>query len=255
MSKIFLLTIFSLLFLSSCSFFTETQELKRRNLEEFYQGSEVVRFFLPPLPDWANQSQTATCKRSESVDYLKIDDLMATFRLDYQQAIQFQYMYNIESRKRREEASLEYIPFKENEKLFYSISDRIQARIFHFIPPKFNVVNLIWIDQAVQDQKILSKLKKLMKSKEMDKGHPVFVSLCLSKRELENFRKVNNFSDVVKLIPYELFSPYDSAGKLSSNQSLNFEKLFKIKKLKLNLYQSTKRIPIEFVGKFKLKKY
>ena len=78
--------------INSCGFFSQTQDLKRRNLGEYYQGSEVVRFFLPPLPQWANQSQSGQCKRIESVDYLKLDDLMATFQLDYNQAIQFQYM-------------------------------------------------------------------------------------------------------------------------------------------------------------------
>ena len=155
----------------------------------------------------------------------------------------------------RAEASLDYIPFKENEKLFYAISDRIQAKIFLFIPPKFNRVHLIWIDQAFQNKLELKKLKKLMKSPEMDKGHPVFVSLCLSKEQLEKFYEVNNFSEGIKLISYEFFSPYSERGKLRPFQGLNFNKLFVNKKSKLYLYQPSRRIPIEFNGKFKLKVY
>jgi hypothetical protein len=241
---------------SSCSLFSShTQELKKRNLGEYFQSSEVVRYLLPPLPEWANKSQAGRCSRSDSINYLRLDDLMTSFSLSYSQAVQFQYMYNIEAKKLKEDSSIKYLPFKENEKLFYSVSDKIKANIYLFIPPKFKRIHLIWIDNAVARNSELKKLKRLMASSQMDKGHPVFVSLCLSKKQLEKFHRVNNFNDAVKLISYEFFSPFSTRGRMKSYESLNFAILFNIRGVKIYLYQSNRNIPDEFVGKFKTRFY
>jgi hypothetical protein len=250
--KIILLQLVVLLSIVSCSLFSShTQELKKRNLGEYFQSSEVVRYLLPPLPEWANKSQSGRCNRVDSITYLKLDDLMTSFSLDYAQAIQFQYMYNVEAKRLKESSSIHYLPFKENEKLFYAVSDRIKANIFFFLPPKFRRVHLVWVDSAITNKTELKKLKKIMASKKMNLGHPVFVSLCLSKNQLEAFRMGNNFSDSVKLISYEFFSPYSTTGKMRTYETLDFSKLFHIKRLQLYLYQSNKNIPDEFVGKFK----
>jgi hypothetical protein len=247
-----------LLFIStlSCSLFSShTHELKKRNLGEYFQNSEVVRYLLPPLPEWANASPSGKCSRTDSINYLKLDDLMTSFSLSYAQAVQFQYMYNIEAKKLKEDSSIKYLPFKENEKLFYAVSDRIKANIYMFIPPKFKRVHLIWIDNAVSKNSELKKLKRLMTSSQMGLGHPVFVSLCLSKQQLEKFHAKNNFNDSVKMISYEFFSPFSTRGRMRSYESLNFAKFLNIRGLKLYLYQSNKNIPDEFVGKFKTKFY
>jgi hypothetical protein len=240
----------------SCSLFSShTQELKKRNLGEYFQSSEVVRFLLPPLPEWANTSQAGRCARADSINYLKLDDLMTSFSLSYSQALQFQFMYNVEAKKLKEQSSIQYLPFKENEKLFHAVSDRIKANIFLFIPPKFNRVHLIWIDSAAEKSSELKKLKKLMASSQMNLGHPVFVSLCLNKSQLERFHSMNNFNNSVKLISYEMFSRFSTRGRMKSYESLNFSKFFNIRGLKLYLYQSNIKIPAEFIGKFKTKFY
>jgi hypothetical protein len=240
----------------SCSLFSlHTQELKKRNLGEYFQNSEVVRYLLPPLPEWANKSQSGRCSRGDSINYLKLDDLMTSFSLSYAQAIQFQYMYNIEAKKLKNKSSIKYLPFKENEKLFYAVSDRIKSNIFLFIPPRYNRIHLVWIDNAVTRQKELKKLKKLMKSRKMELGHPIFVSLCLNKKQLEIFHQKNRFSDDIKLISFEMFSPFSARGRMRFFNSLNFSKFFNKKGLKLYLFQSNKNVPDEFVGRFKTKFY
>ena len=243
------------LFVSSCTLFPDNSDLKRRNLGEYFQGSEAVRYFLPPLPDWANQSEAGNCKLSESIDYMRFDDLTTTYSLSYKQAIQFQYMYNIELDKLSQRASIDYIPFKEKEKLFYSVSDKIQSNIFLFIPPKFNRIHLIWIDHAIDNKKYRSELKKLMSRNEMNLGHPVFVSLCLNFKELKKFYEKNNFQEGVKLVSAEMFSPYDQNGQMLAFRGLNFSEFFNKKNLNIFLYLPIKRKPKEFIGEFNIKYY
>ncbi len=242
-----------LCFFISCSFSSKKQDLERRNLGEYFQGSEVIRYFLPPLPEWANQSKSGRCSRSESLNYLKFDDLMTTYSLGYAQAIQFQYMYNVNKRAMKSKATLHYLPFKEGEKLFYFTSERVQANMYLFLPPKYKRVHLIWIDRALKSKAELKKLKKVMEREDMNLGHPVFVSLCLFKNELEQFHQDHHFPDSVKFISYEMFSPYSTDGKLQSFESLNFSKLFEKDDLELYLYQPEKNVPDEFRGDFKLK--
>lgn len=245
-----------LIVLASCSTNTREQEgFERRNLEEYFQSSGVVKYFLPDLPDWANSSVTGQCMRKTPVRYFNFKNLMESFSMDYEKSVQFQYMYNIESRKLKLDVSAEYLPLKEEEKTFYMVSDKIQADIYAFIAPKFKRINLIWIDPALRSDKDLGALKKLMRSSQMDLGHPVFVSLCLSSEEMAAFSKRNRFRDGIRFIPHTMFSPFNEEREISPNLYLNVSALFKPEQ-KIYLYiQKLIDRPREITGDLKLVTY
>ena len=155
----------------------------------------------------------------------------------------------------KEKASASYIPFQEEENLFYKVSDQIQAGIKSFKSPKFKRVHLVWIDAALASKKEESKLRSLVNSTNFSKGHPVFVSLCLSRSEVRNkLKSMGIIVPAARLITYEMFSPYLSLdNQLSPTKSLDFEKMFK-KNQSLHFY-SRWGMPKEFIGNFIVHKY
>lgn len=226
----------------------------RRNLGEYFISSGVVKHLLPELPSWANYSHSGQCRRNSSTRFLDYSTLRNSFSLSYSQASHFQHMFNIQNVKTLSTfKKADYIPFKEEETIFYSISDKVEAGVRSLILPKFNRVHLIWIDRALNDKNELSRLKKLLKKKVMQKGHPVFVSLCLAQHELEEFVKENGMQDLnARLIPFELFSPYDAENnELGINLQLNFDRIFRTDQ-SLHLFIPKVQIPPEFIGNFKI---
>ncbi len=242
--------------LVSCSTNTREEEgFERRNLEEYFQSSGVVKYFLPDLPDWANSNVTGRCMRKTPVRYFNFKNLIESFAMDYEKSVQFQYMYNLESRKLKMDVSAEYLPLKDEEKTFYMVSDRIQAGIYSFMPPKFQRINLVWIDPALSSDKEMESLKKLMNGSQMDLGHPVFVSLCLSTKEMGEFVRENKFRDGVRFIPHTMFSPFNEKREISHHLYLNVPALFKPEQ-KIYLYLSKLNDrPIEIAGELKLVTY
>lgn len=250
MNKFLLLVI---LLISSCT--NSKSNLQRRNLDEYFVGSGVVKYLLPEMPSWSNFSQTGQCRRNKSTRFLDYKNLRQSFALSYEEASHFQHMFNIENAKLLKTVKkAKFIPFKDEENLFYSISDKVQAGVRSFVVPKFNRVHLVWIDYALSDNKELKALKRLLNKSLMKKGHPVFVSLCLSQEEMEKFlidQKMNNMN--IRLIPFELFSPYDQEGELGINFSLFFDRLFRAEQ-QLHLFLPDTLLPSEFIGNFKIHK-
>ena len=242
----------SLLFFSCAT----NKNLKRRNSDEYFIGSGVVSYFLPDIPEWANFNSSSLCKRNFPIRYLNFKKLRESFSFSYEQAIQFQYLFNMENEKLKRVSGVHFLPFKDEESLFYTVLDQVQAGLVAFRKPKFNSVNLVWIDGFLKERNGIKKLKRLMKSSHMDKGHPVFISLCMTHEEIRNFQQKNKMVDYnARVIPYEMFSPFGPINKFENKFSLSFEKMFK-KKQKLNLFIPKKeQLPQEFEGKFIVHKY
>lgn len=253
MKKGFVLFLVFLMTLVSCSQMG-TPGVKRRETTLFQSGTETTRYFLPDLPGWANVSQSANCHRTSQTRYFNLRELRNSFDLSYEQALQLQYMFNHQEKNIMLDANANYLPFKDEEKLFYDVSDRIRAGIKQFRKPTFKRVHLIWIDLAIQDDSELNKLKKLMKSSVMDKGHPVFVSLCLDYFQMSQFITKNNFPDQIRVVPVEMFSPYDTNNNLTTSVQIEFDKIFDANQ-ELYLFLPHGEGPREFVGKFKTQQY
>lgn len=244
-----------ILLVGSCAQDVKKHDMNRRNLAEYLMRSEVVKYFLPDIPAWANFSQTGDCHRTGTVRLMNFQDLRNSFSLSYAEAVHFQHMFNVEIRNLKKRAKLNYLPIKEEEKLFYKISDKIQAGIRQFVLPKFKRVNIVWIDSVLNSKESMKSLKKLLKSEEMGKGHPLFLSLCLNHSELVSFMETNNFGNSsIRLLSYELFTTFDDSNKMRTFFSLNFHKIFR-KDQKLHFFTKDKEIPIAFDGDFKVHKF
>lgn len=245
------LTLF--LLLTSCSSYT-LKNYERRNEREYENGNGVIQYFLADLPNWANFSSAGSCHRNFPVRYLNIKNLRESFSLSYEEAVQFQLMFNELSEEMKRKASASYIPFKDEEKIFYTVLDRVKAGIRNFTRPKYKVVNLVWIDTALEGKKSLSRVKGLLNSKRFASGHPVFVSLCLSRGELKKFVQKSGLSIAgAKYMSYELLNPYDQNNNLVAVPIIELNKLFKSNQ-KIQLFLPKDR-PFEFKGKVRVRKY
>lgn len=210
-----------ILFFIGCA--TSEEELQRRNVGEYFTGSGVVQYFLPDLPGWANTVASLSCQRQASVRFFDLSKLRQSFGLDYQQSLQFQLSFNIDRANRTSENSQSLI---EEERLFYSVSERVQAGIVPFKIPKFNKINLIVIDSAMMNDIYVKSLKELLKSSQFQLAYPVFVSLCFSDMNARQFLSSINYDGQYSILPMSSLSPFDSLGKLHSTPMMNLKEFF-----------------------------
>lgn len=227
--------------------------LKRRKVEEYFVSTGVVRYFLPEIPYWANFSEAASCRREKSIKYLDLKMVRGSLSLSYEEAIQLQLMLNTMIFDLKREQHISHIPFKEEERLFFMASDRIQAGIRTFRPPAFKRIHLIWIDPYLDSA---APLKRLMNRESVGKGHPVFVSLCLTRKSFESWMAENGFQNKnIRLLSYEMLSPYNLQGELDTKYHIFVDEIFG-KKKSIYLYSPKERaVPQVLEGSFKVIKY
>ncbi len=202
---------------------TTEEELQRRNVGEYFTGSGVVQYFLPDLPGWADTVASLSCHREASVRFFDLNKLRQSFGLDYQQGLQFQLSFNIDRALRSSENSQSLV---EEERLFYSVSERVQAGIVPFKMPSFKKINLIVIDLAITDDAKASSLKTLLKSSEFLTAYPVFVSLCFSDMKTREFLSKINYDGEYSILPMSALSPFNKDGQLQSTPMINLKEFF-----------------------------
>lgn len=220
MKKIFLLLI-SLLLLSSCAD-TSSQGLKSRTIEDFYNPTGVEKYFLTDVPAWANFDQKAGCYRSSNIRYFDLDALMKSYGLTYNKALQTQATFNEEYSQFKESDKKRVTTLKEEELLFYKVSEKVSSKIIFFDPPTFKRINIVWLDEVVGDAKKEKKLKNFLNSKTMDEGAPVLISFCMTREEVE--KRYPDFN--AKMITAELFSVFDSTGNKTPGFKIELDQFF-----------------------------
>lgn len=225
--------------------------IERRRVEEYFVSSGVERYFLPEIPNWANFSEDARCRRKTSIKFFNMEFLRASLNLSYEESIQLQLMFNDEVQKVKAEKNIIHIPFENEEEIFYQVNERIQAGIRAFRKPTFKRVNIIWIDPYFNN---IASLRSLMKRSEMYKGHPIFVSLCLTSKEMGIWMKKNSFDNQnIRKISYELLTPYTVKGKLDTTYHMNFDELLRHKKIYFYIKKGWNK-PALFDGHYKLRR-
>lgn len=208
--------------LTGCSVLTG-QGMKPRAVEDYYTTTGVEKYFLADIPGWANFDQAAGCYRPSNIRYFDIDALMKSYGLTYPVALQIQASYNEELVlfKGADKARLPNL--KEEELLFYKVSEKVSSKIIFFDPPTFSRVNLVLLDEALTDQAREKKLKNFLKSAVMDEGPPVVVSFCLTRAEVEK-----RFPDInTKMITAEMFSVFGPKGDKSPRFQIDLTQFFK----------------------------
>jgi hypothetical protein len=242
--------LISLVLLSSCAF-TNRTGLKSRTVEDYYVSTGVEKYFLTDIPNWANFDQKASCFRTTNIRYFDINALMKSYALTYEKALQVQAAYNEEFLEYKKQDIKRSITLKEEELLFYKVSEKVTSKIIFFDPPTFKRVNLIWLDEVVGDAKKEKKLKNLLNSAAMETGVPVLVSFCLTRNEVEN--KYPDFSH--KMITAELFSIYNNLGEKTPGFKIDIDQFFKPEQ-KIYFYSQKKVVPTDEIhGTYKLLNY
>ena len=204
-----------------------TENLSRRNVDEYVMPSNTVQYFLPLLPSWANTSPTAGCTRNYPLGLLDFAKLKKSFLYSHEQSIALQHTFNIERINLLEDRRHKVLGLAEEESLFYEVSDKIRLGIRTFIVPKFKRIHLVWIDPFVTGQKDIKILKKLFKNADFGKGHPVFVSQCLNHGEVEHFIKEYNIPNATRILSSEFLTPFDLNFKLTYQLAIYIDPIFK----------------------------
>lgn len=216
------LLLIAALILSGCSVLTG-QGMKPRAVEDYYTTTGVEKYFLADIPAWANFDQAVGCYRPSTIRYFDIDALMKSYGLTYPVALQIQASYNEELVLFKGADKARMPNLKEEELLFYKVSEKVSSKIIFFDPPAFNRINLVLIDEALADPKKEKKLKSFLQSPVMDEGPPVMVSFCLTRAEVEK-----RFPDInTKMITAEMLSVYSFNGERAPRFQIDLTQFFK----------------------------
>lgn len=248
MNKYLCSLIAILLLASGCA---NNKYMQPRTVEDYYSPTGISRYFLSDIPPWANFDQKAGCFRQSSIRYFDINALMKSYSMTYREALQLQATFNeefVDFKKSRDPLTP---MLKEEELLFYKVSEKVSSKIMFFDPPDFKRVNLIWLDEIVGDEKKEKKLKNFLNSSVMDLGVPILVSFCMTRQEVEK-----RFPDLnAKMITTELFSIYDSKGVATPGFKFDLNQFFKPEQ-KIYFYSQKNLVPNEeFVGTLKISNY
>ncbi len=215
------LLIFVLILLYGCASLG-TPGLKPRVVEDYYAPTGIEKYFLADLPNWANFDQRAGCYKNSNIRYFDVSALMKSYGLNYNKALQVQASYNEEFALFKESSVLHSPTLKEEELLFYKVSEKVSSRIIFFDPPTFKRINLVWLDEIIGNPVKEKKLKSFLNSKIMDEGVPLLLSFCLTRLEVEKkFPTLN-----AKMITAELLSAYDAQGNLNPGLTIDLGQFF-----------------------------
>lgn len=247
--NLILILLFST-FISGCASIG-TPGMQSRTIENYYTTTGVEKYFLADVPSWVNFDQKAACYRKTNIRYFDIDALMKSYRLSYNKAIQIQAAFNDEYLQFKKIDKNHVVTLKEEEFLFYKVSEKVSSKIIFFDPPTFKRINLVWLDEILGDQLKENKMKKFLNSKVMEKGVPVLVSLCLTRNEIENLYP--NLTP--KMITAELFSVYSSKGEKMPGFKIELDQFFK-KEQEIYFYSQKDLVSIDEVkGVYKILNY
>lgn len=242
---IVLLTAFAM---SSCA---NNKNLQSRTVEEYYTPTGVEKYFLADIPGWANFDQSAGCFKKSSLRYFNLDALMKSYALSYNLALQMQASFNEEYLKIKNSEKSRAPMLKEEELLFYKVSEKVNSKIIFFDPPTYKRINMVWLDEIAGESKKEEKLKKFINSPVMEEGVPILVSFCMTRDEVE--AKYPNLN--AKMITAEMFSIYDKQGIANPGFKLDLGAFFKPDQ-KLYFYSQKSFVPSDrFVGTLKILNY
>jgi hypothetical protein len=247
MNKTNILTIlFVSLFFISCAS-TEDSKFERVEVGKYYRPSGMVKYFLPDVPNWNNSSYEANCKRSTSVKYLHLENIMKSFAISYEDAVQVQYLYNIDYMKASEKKGGSP-SLKEEEAIFFLALDKIKAGQKVFKKPVFKRVNIVWVDSILKSNP--NQLRELLVKPSFMQGRPLLISMCSTRKELfSKLRRLNIPFEGSRFITYEMFTFFNKIGEQGARELLDLTQFLSTKQ-NLFFYYNGKR-PRNILGRFK----
>ena len=234
----------------------EAQKQQEQKRVDASGSKNLENYFLSNLPSWANFSTSGKCLRNEMIYFLNIPKMRENFNLSYTDALQIQFLFNkkislLRKGKNEHRSSLA----DENIMFFEAKEEIINNGLKPFLVPNFINIHLVWIDPFIKNEQELLKLKNFLALPEGQQGQPIFISLCLTAQEMNDFISKNGFDDIdIRIIPTEIFSVFNGNNEHSYHFTLDVKQFFN-KKQQLNMILPENiEIPLELQGDFKIKK-
>lgn len=223
--KVPFLSFFLLLSLISCGT-TEVKEKSDHSNNQPYRTSGVEQYFLPELPGWANSSESGGCFKSNSFQYLDFAKINANYQLSYPQLLELQAQYN----KRRESyfrsTAYRFLKPVEEASFFNNTLQEVKGGVRSLQLPEVPVVDLIWLESFLQDEKGLAMLTQLNASGRFDERPVIIFSSCLSHMRLNQWVMESGLENAgFSLLSAEWLTPYSSALTLSTGLKVELDKI------------------------------
>ncbi len=216
--------------------------------QKIYQTSGYEKYLLPDIPQWINFSTSAACFRQESIKFLHLKNLQDSFSLNYEQAIQVQYAFNLELSDQGEGSSSP-LSLRKEETAFHKANELVEANVKSFIQPEFEKVNLVWIDAYRENAE---ELKKVLSSEEMDEAPPVLISFCFSHEEMKNFVEAHKLYEFTnRYLSTEILSAFSPSGELEPGLFFHINDFFGVTK-KIQFFSMQGLIPVEIRGELEV---
>ena len=115
-----------LITLSSCTQIN-MKRVEKSNSQDHYLRSGIQEYYLSGLPEWANFSSTAQCRRKHSTYYFDLRKISKSFNFDYKQSVQFQLSFNKNLAEYHTKFLMKELTLKDEEIVFYTIKDHIKG--------------------------------------------------------------------------------------------------------------------------------
>ncbi|MBP9674520.1 MAG: hypothetical protein KBD63_05440 [Bacteriovoracaceae bacterium] len=178
-----------------------------KNESFYYASAGYTKYFLSDLPQWAHFSSSAQCMKP-NVRYLDYEKLKENFGLSYVDFISLQLFFN----KDIAVDGLKVLSPQEEEQIFSKSMALVKGGEKVFKNLNYPLVNLVWIDEVIKDKKNQKSFNVFINSIDFNQGFPVFVSLCRSFAQVEEFIKSIKYDGRKEIISAEMFSLYDTKG-------------------------------------------
>lgn len=243
--------ILILIFISSSCSTPVDKTFERVEVDSFYRQSNIIKYFLPTLPSWANFSKDLNCRRDKQVRYLDIKSVTDSFDLNFEQALALQYTFNNDLNVANL-TTQKNLTLKEEEQLFFGAQDKIKADLRTFKTPEASEVNFLIVDNIINKKKNLRKsIEKFLTHDAMASGKPAFISFCFTHSEVHKILKELRMElDSIPVITYESFSYFNSDYFLTMTESVDLKAVVGSEK-KVNVFMF-EDIDIETIkGKYK----
>src|SRR5690606_24010929 len=146
------------------------------------------------------------------------------------------------------------VTLADEERLFYTVSERIQADVVPFKIPKYKRIHLVVVDEFIGNKEASSQLKKLLSLDSFAQGFPVFVSFCSSEKSVRELIESTRFSGQYEVLSAASFSPFDINRKLQTHVQLNVKEFFGAEKTVI-IYDRANRELMDLIDAEQAKKY
>ncbi len=219
------LSFFLLLSLISCGS-TEVKKSETSNLNQPYRTSGVEQYFLPELPGWANSSEGGGCFKSNSFQYLDFAKVNGNYQLTYLQMLELQAQYN----KRREDyfrsTAYRFLKPVEEASFFNNTLQEVRGGVRLLQLPEVPVVDVVWLESFLQDERGLQVLTQLSASGKFDERPVILFSSCLSHMRLNQWLMESGLDNVgFFILSAEWLTPYSSDYSLKTGMKIELDKI------------------------------